>query len=249
LDYYREDIELALDQIEKNRILTISNSVDPHAYERNQEIAKTCDWVLPAFGVHPLWAPKYADHLRYLTSMVNQSPMIGETGLDHHHAKNASHYTDQKKVFEFLLAVAREQQKIITVHTKAAEKEALEILDGYDIHRVIIHWYQGSLDVLHELTARGMYFSIGFEVLFSEHIQIIAQEIPSAQLLTETDNPAAKSRTGTQPMPLLVKKVVAAIARLRGTSAQEIIKTVKNNFARMIRDDLWLSGTYERFFK
>jgi TatD DNase family protein len=124
------------------------------------------------------------------------------------------------------------------------------LLSRYGIQRAIVHWYSGPLDVFHELVARGTYFTIGVEVLYSEHIQSIARELPAEQLLTEADNPGGpKGFIGSLGMPLLVRDVVQALAELKKTTAPAIVQTVHANFARLIRDDPWLSETRARFFK
>lgn len=106
------------------------------------------------------------------------------------------------------------------------------------------------MDIFHELVARGIYFTIGVEVLYSEHIQAIARELPPEQLLTETDNPGGpKWLMSALGMPLLVKDVVQVLAGLRETTAQDIIQTVQTNFVRLIRDDPWLSETWIKFFE
>jgi TatD DNase family protein len=86
---------------------------------------------------------------------------------------------------------------------------------------------------------------VGVEVLYSEHIQTIAQEVPSQQLLTETDNPGGpKGFIGALGMPLLIRDVIKALAELRGTTAEAIIQTVQDNFLALIRGDPWLEETY-----
>jgi len=86
--------------------------------------------------------------------------MIGEVGLDHYFVEDAATYPAQKKVFEYLLGAAGEQDKIVTLHTKGAEGEVLEALDRYGIRRAIVHWYSGPLDILRGLVARGAYFTV-----------------------------------------------------------------------------------------
>jgi TatD DNase family protein len=173
--------------------------------------------------------------------------MLGEIGLDYYFIEDASEYPAQKKVFEFFLAAAREQRKIINLHTKGAEEAALELLDRYDISRAIVHWYSGPLDVFRELVARRAYFTVGVEVLYSEHIQTIAREIPSEQLLTETDNPGGpQGFIGGPGMPLLIKDIIKGIAEARETTMEAIIQTVQANLLRLTRDDPWLADTCTR---
>ena len=232
----------ALAEIAQHQILTISNSMDLLSYKRNLEIGKMCNLVLPTFGVHPWNAPEYGDRLDDLRGAIERSPMLGEIGLDHHFVQDTSAYPAQRKVLEFFLGAAREQEKIVSLHTKGAEREVLDLLDQYDIPRVIVHWYSGPLDIFRELVARGVYLTVGIEVLYSEHVQTIAQEIPSRQLLTETDNPGGPRGFIGQPgMPALVQDVVQGIAEARRTTTESIVQTVQANLWELIRDDQRLS--------
>jgi TatD DNase family protein len=232
----------ALAEITQLRILTISNSMDLPSYKRNVEISAMCSLVLPTFGVHPWNALEYADRLDDLSEAIELSPMIGEIGLDHYFVQDTSTYPAQRKVLEFFLGAAKEQEKIINLHTKGAETEVLGLLRQYDIARVIVHWYSGPLDIFREMVARGVYFTVGIEVLHSKHIQTIAQEIPSRQLLTETDNPGGpKGFIGGPGMPVLVKDVVQGVAKARRTTTEAIIQIIQANMQELIRDDRRLS--------
>ena len=249
LDMYEDDLEAALREIAQHKIFTISNSMDPTSYRRNLEIGQMCELVLPIFGVHPWRAAEYVDSLKSLSWAIEQSPILGEIGLDYYFVKDASQYPAERTVFEFFLRAAREQEKTVNLHTKGAEKEVLHLLDRYEIERAIVHWYSGPLDIFHELVAMGAYFTIGVEVMSSEHIQTIAQQLPMERLLTETDNPGGRDPvTGTVRMPLLVRDVVQALADLRKTTVEAIIEMVQNNFIRLIRGDPWLSDTYAKVF-
>lgn len=235
-------LDSALDEITRHKILTISNSMDLPSYQRNLEISERCDWVLPIFGVHPWCAPDYADRLDELGEAIEQTSMIGEIGLDHHFVRDPSAYPAQRKVLEFFLGAAKEQDKIVTLHTKGAEREVLALLAQVDLSRVIVHWYSGPLDVLRELVARGAYFTVGIEVLYSEQIRTIAREIPLGKLLTETDNPGGPTGFLSGPgMPVLIKEVVRGVAAARGTTQEAIIQAVQANWLALIGDDARLS--------
>lgn len=238
-------LDAALAEIERQRILTISNSMDLPSYRRNLEIGERCELVIPTFGVHPWNAPEYVDRLQDLRSAIEQSPMIGEIGLDHYFVQDASAYPAQRQVFEYFLSAARDQNKIVNVHTKGAEEEVLALLVRYDISRVIVHWYSGPLDIFRELAARGATFTVGIEVLHSAHIQALAREIPPGQLLTETDNPGGPMGFIGQPgMPALVEDVVRGIAEARETTVEAVVRTVQTNLLALIRDDPWLADRY-----
>ncbi|MBN1318472.1 MAG: TatD family hydrolase [Anaerolineales bacterium] len=238
-------LESSLEEITLHKIFTISNSMDVSSYHRNLEIGKLCDLVLPIFGVHPWNAPPVVNRLAELDPFVESSPMIGEIGLDHYYVKDASEFPAQVQVFEYFLAAARDQSKPVNLHTKGAEEQVLELLDRYEIQRAIVHWYSGPLDILADFIKRGVFFTIGVELLYSEHIRNITKMIPPGQLLTETDNPGGpKGFIGEPGMPVLIEQVVQGLAELEQSSIEEITGIVHANLCRIFRDDPKLADTF-----
>jgi TatD DNase family protein len=245
LDRYEDELDEALSQIEEDRIFTVSTSMGLPSYRRNLEIGKRCRLVLPIFGIHPWNASGYADSLGDLEEAVAESPMLGEIGLDYHYVRDSSRYTAQRKVLEFFLAAARDRNKIVNLHTKGAERDVLDLLDRHGIERAIVHWYSGPLDTFRELMARGFYFTVGVEVMHSDHIRAVARQIPADLLLTETDNPGAvKWLVGTEGMPRALKDVIGALAEVRDTTPDEIIGLVQANLTCLIKGDPWVSSTW-----
>ena len=114
---------ISLASCRSSRFFSISVALDADAYAATKELAGGCPLVLFAFGVHPWMAPEHVDRLDRLTALVAETPMIGEVGLDHHFVKDRAAYPAQMRVFEFFLAAAREQEKVVNLHTKCAEHE------------------------------------------------------------------------------------------------------------------------------
>ncbi len=242
LDRYEENLAFALKEIKQHRIFTITNSMDLPSYKRNVKIAAASDLILPVFGIHPWNASEYVGCLEDLDWAVSESSMIGEIGLDHYFVDETSRYDDQREVFEHFLRAASRQSKIVIVHTKGAESEALQLLKKHNTERVIIHWYSGPWHILKAMVDLGFYFTIGVEVLFSQRTQDIAGYLPAELIVTETDNPGGnESLTGNAGTPLLIKDVVGKLAEIRGTSDEVIMTTVQNNLIRLGEDDPWLT--------
>ena len=242
LDKYDAELDSALRQIAAHQILTIAVAMDVPSYERSLKIAKESELILPTFGIHPRRAPEYADRLGELSPFIEQSPAIGEIGLDFHWIEDKSQYPAQRRVLEYFLAAAREQKKIVNLHTKGAEKTILNLLEKYDVRRAIIHWYSGPLDILLAMIQFGACFTVGAEVSYSDSIQAIAKELPNHLLLTETDNPGGlKWLKGVVGMPKDVRKVIDVLAQLRDSSPELIARTVHANFLRLIENDPWLA--------
>jgi len=240
-------LDAALAEIAEHKIFTISNSMDLPSYRRNLEIAEKCDLVLPVFGVHPWYASNYIDRLPELRETIERSPMIGEIGLDHYFIEDRAACRDQAKVFEYFLGAAEDQDKIVILHTKGAERETLRLLNRYQIRRAIVHWYSGPLEILRDLSTRGAYFTVGVEVLYSKHVQAIAKEISPDRLLTETDNPGGpKEFLGKAGMPTLLKDVIRKLAEIKKTTEKAVVGAVQTNLLELMGDDPRLADARKR---
>src|ERR1051325_6711187 len=241
LDKYGDLLGRALEDIREQRIFTVATAMDVPSYQALTRIAEKSELVLPTFGIHPRRAPDYANRLGEIAGLIEQSPAIGEIGLDYHWVEGGSHYPAQRKVLEYFFAAAREQNKFVNLHTKGGEKEIIDLLEHYGVKRPIIHWYSGPLDILGAMIQFGAYFTVGVEVMYSDTIRAIAREIPDQLLLTETDNPGGlKWLKGIVGMPGELSNVVDELARIRGVSAHFIEELVDANFRRFIEDDPWL---------
>ena len=237
LDHYDEPRE-ALLRLERRRILTLANSMDPGSYRRNLSLAKESEFVLPSFGVHPRRAAEHSHDLSRLRAHAEQSPMLGELGLDFHWVRDQDTYPHQVRVFEFLTREAAEHGKIVNLHTKGAERRILDTLRTFEVKKAIIHWYSGPMDVLDEMIAEGYLFTVGVEVLYSEKIRAIARAVPPRQLLSETDNPGGhRWLAGEVAPPDIIADVVAAVARLKGLPAEKMEAVIQANFLRLVDGD------------
>lgn len=237
LDHYTaEQLPAALAEIEEEGILTLANSMDLASYRRNLEIAADSSRVIAGLGVHPMRAAACVDDLGRYRPYLADAPFIGEIGLDYHWVEDVTTYPAQRTVFEFFLTAARELDKLVNLHTKGAEADILDLLDRYQIRRVIIHWYSGPFDLFHQMVERGYAFTIGVAVHHSPLIRQIAAEVPLPQLLTETDNPSGLPwLTGETGYPRHIIPVAEELARLRGLSVADLRRVVYDNMQGLLQ--------------
>jgi TatD DNase family protein len=239
LDLYDESIiDKVLDQIHSRRIYTLSVAMDPSSYSRNLELSEKSRFIVPAFGIHPWNASEYISKLDQLKPLIDRSPILGEIGLDYKFVEDVFKYQAQRYVFEYFLKAAKNQNKIINLHTAGAENEVLVNLGCYGITRAIVHWYSGPLEILAEYVKRGLYITVGAEILKSGHIQDVCRMIPDHLLLTETDNPGGyKWLVGEPGMPPLIETIIDKIAEVRNSDSITINSLVWRNFQTLIKDD------------
>ncbi len=236
LDQYTENLDAVLGEIKQHQIITVSNSVDLDSYTRNCNIAGRSKLVIPVFGVHPINAPKVAGNLEQLDQALEASPFFGEVGLDFSLASDIVQQTDQKAVFEYLLESALTQDKYVIVHSKHTEVDVLNLIEKHGVQKVIMHWFTGSNEVFQKLVARGAFFSVGADIMNSAKSRQMAKEIPTDQLLTETDNPLVSlNLPDVLAMPCLLNDVVKELAQLRDTTEEDIVQTVERNFMAILQ--------------
>ena len=239
LDHFDDaTLDVALDEIAAQRILTVAVAVDPPSYARTLEIAARSPLVLPCFGIHPWRAHRYAHDLDAIEPLIDTSPLLGEIGLDYVWDEDPAHYPAQRAVLAHFLQAAAAQDKIVNLHTKGAEHDVVTLLDRYGVRRAIVHWYSGPRDAFSALIEHGCYFTFGVETLHSPSIQTLAQLAPLDRLLTETDGPAGLHwLTGEVGMPHHILDVLQSLADLRGLSVAGVTSFVMANWQRLIAGD------------
>ena len=140
-----------------------------------------------ALGLHPLLAAESKSEVTLFKRLINQTSYIGEIGLDF--SKEGLATKDEQVVVLRELLSAIRGKKIVSVHSRRAEKELLALLSEYEIKNVIFHWYSGPVDLIPAILAQGYYFSVNEAMCRSRNGQAIVEKIPRNRILTETDAP------------------------------------------------------------
>lgn len=141
-----------------------------------------------ALGFHPQLADNYKDELFLFEKYLGRTSYIGEIGLDF-----SSEYVSTKDIqiscLKNILEKLQGKNKIISVHSRRAERELFSLLLDYNIKNVIFHWYSGPLSLIPDIINEGYYFSINEAMTLSASGQKIINEIPLNRILTESDAP------------------------------------------------------------
>jgi TatD DNase family protein len=236
LDRYGEDLPRALEEIRALSIRTLAVSMDIKSFQETQRIAEAEPLILPAFGVHPWKASRFASDLSVLEAPLEEATIYGEIGLDFHFVRDKTLFDAQRSVFEFFLDAAERTGRLINVHTKGAEAVVIDALKRRTLPAVIVHWYSGPLELVDEFLDLGAYFTVGVEVTRSPLIQSLAATLPLNRLLTETDNPGGWDWMAREVgFPELMEKVEGAVAETRGVPRDELSAQVDSNFQRVLR--------------
>ncbi|HZL48258.1 MAG TPA: TatD family hydrolase [Solirubrobacteraceae bacterium] len=200
--------------------------------------------VYAAVGCHPNEARGFDEadlaELRALAAH-RRCVAIGETGLDFY--RDVAPRADQERAFAAQIALARETEKPLVIHTRAAEDATLDQLareaGGLS---VVIHCFSMP-PRLEECVERGYAISFAGNVTYKNAADLAeaARAVPEDRLLVETDAPyltpqVLRNQKGTgkaRNQPAFVAHTVAFLAELRGVSVEDLGATVERNAARV----------------
>jgi TatD DNase family protein len=203
------------------------------------DISESFTNVKASLGLYPWDAVEIeeaeVDHcLDMIKSKASRIICIGEVGLDHHWGKSESDLEKQDWVFEKVLDLAERVNKPVLVHTRKAEKQALELLRHHDV-KAIIHSFTGSHKLVSDFLDIGCYFSIPSVVVRSNSFAGLVKKVPVDRLLTETDCPYMPPVAGQRSEPINVKQGLKAIADLKGISVKKAEGFLTDNYERLFK--------------
>jgi TatD DNase family protein len=194
-----------------------------------------------ALGLHPLRAASAsALEVGQLARQLRNVEYVGEVGLDFS-AHGRETKTAQLRVFDRLLAEPALQHKVVTVHSRGAERVVIARLRSAKVP-AILHWYTGPLGLVTDALAGGLYFSINPAMLRSEKGRKVIAAVPRDRTLTESDGPFAKAR-GRAAGPADMQWLTSELARLWGTAPDNARQQVHDNLARLYSATVGKSAT------
>lgn len=180
--------EAYISQKEEDGNVVIGMTNLPSHFQIGQPHVRRYKHIRIALGFHPLLAAEKQNELPLFKKLVEQTSYIGEIGLDFSKVGFATK-KEQIQVLEEVLATLHGKKKIISIHSRRAEKELLWLLEDYNIENVIFHWYSGPVGLIPAILERGYYFSVNEAMCSSSNGLAIIRKIPRERLLTETDAP------------------------------------------------------------
>jgi TatD DNase family protein len=194
--------------------------------------------VFAAIGRHPNYATGFdgADlaELRALAAHP-RCVAIGETGLDFY--RDYAPRADQERAFATQIELARELDKPLVIHTRAAEEDTLAQLAALAQGvSVVMHCFSMPAH-LDECLRRGYAISFAGNVTYKSAADLAeaARRVPAEHLLVETDapyltpQPVRKHRN----QPAFVAHTAAFLAELRGVSVEELGAAAQATAARV----------------
>jgi TatD DNase family protein len=218
------------------RILTVG--IDGASCRAALAAAEDFPQVYAAIGRHPNAAKGFDDadlaELRALAAHP-RCLAIGETGLDFY--RETAPPDDQERAFAAQISLARETDKPLVIHSRAAESQTLAQLAGEAQGvSVVMHCFSMP-ERLAQCVERGYAISFAGNVTYKSAADLAeaAAREPDELLLVETDAPylSPQSVRKQRNQPAFVAHTAAFLAQLRGVSADLLGETLTRNAARV----------------
>lgn len=219
---------------ERKRIATVAVTHLPSHFQMAIRHIGKLRFVRPALGFHPLAVAGNEGELPLFRSLLRDAQFIGEIGLDLSR-KGESTRTEQLRIFRAIAAELSNSRKFVTIHSRGAEEDVVDILRQCGLTDCVFHWFSGGSKALKAVMEGGHYLSINTAMATTEKGRSLLSTVPRDRILTETDGPYIKIG-GRLAEPCDVKNVLSGIADVWGTSAENVEAQVTDNFTKVCRE-------------
>lgn len=199
------------------------------------DLDKKFDMVYPCLGVYPddglkMTEEEVDSEIDFIKK--NKPFAIGEVGLDLHNKAN-DNLERQKKIFEKFILLAKELGVPLIVHSRKAEKEVVDFLEGFFYDKIVIHCFCGNMKLVRRIVDNGWSLSIPSSVKHSEHFQNVIGIVPIEQLFCETDSPFLHPDKKFPNESVNVIESYKKIAEIKGIDIGEVEKKIEENFEKL----------------
>lgn len=187
----QNDKSKVIENIAKNGIYTIAMTNLPDLYKK-ETLLYDQKYIRIALGFHPELVHEYPNKIPLMWKYLAEARYIGEVGLDF---TDKSYVNEQIAFFTELIARCKnDTNKIISIHSREAEKEVIDIIGTDFKFTPILHWYSGTIRNLKIACERGYYFSVNLSMTRTRKFAQMLECIPNDKILLETDSPFTSNK-------------------------------------------------------
>ena len=220
------------------RMICIGTNLE--SSRRAVALAEAHEELFAVTGWHPSDAMQAPDDVRPILRELARHPKvvaIGETGLDYHRLPSGNGGTPaddeiyrrkQAQIFQQQLELAAELGLNCVIHQRGETlDDTLALMQPFAGRvRGVFHCFSGGLDALARIRALGSMVSFTGIVTFKngQNVRAAVAALPPGEFMLETDCPflAPVPHRGKRCEPAFVQEIAAAIAQVKGCSADEL---------------------------
>lgn len=201
-------------------------------------LSERVSYFYAAVGYHPHEADSYTEEgMAEILKLLERPKTValGEIGLDYHY--DFSPREKQREVFARQMALAKERDVPVIIHSREATQDTLDILSRYPGVRGVVHCFSGSAETAKTLVKMGYYIGFTGVITFGNARKIVeaCAAVPVDRLLLETDCPymAPVPFRGKRCWSPMIEKTAERVAELHNLEPQALIDRARENTYRL----------------
>lgn len=235
-DTDRETLIASLPEHDIEYVINVGSSLETTS--KSIVLAEQYEFIYAAVGVHPSDVAELNDeNVKELSAAADfkKTVAVGEIGLDYYWDKEPQVQENQRYWFRRQLALAKEKDLPVIIHSRDAAEDTMQILKETPMRENpgVIHCYSYSVEMAREFIKMGYYIGVGGVLTFknAKKLRAVVEEIPLERILLETDCPymAPEPHRGERNSSLFIPHVVEKIAEIRNISTEEVLQTTNAN--------------------
>ena len=205
--------KIVTDANENNVRKIVSCASDPAVYEQVIRSSKY-GGLYVSLGLQPTQLDKVSgfEDLKEKLNGKDRIVALGEVGLDYYWEKDDNMREKQKQIFMNCIDLATELNLPLVIHSRKAEKDCLQILEQKASTPVLLHSFEGNLELINTAKDLGYLISIPTNVVIRSNRRKIAKRAGLERIVLETDSPfcspSNEIKTNTpSTIPIAAKKL------------------------------------------
>ena len=200
LDLYADPMKL-FDEVKRRKTEVLAVTTSPRAFVKTSQYFMGADNVRVALGFHPELVKQRSSEKELFFEQIRSTRFLGEIGIDGSQRAKQS-LPEQIEFFDEVVHTAAVYGgRVLSIHSRGAVKEVLQIIEKYEGECVpILHWFTGSVKDTEKALELGCWFSVNPKMCFTASGKKVIGCIPLDRVLPETDAPFAH-KDGVPYMP------------------------------------------------
>ena len=239
---FDEDREELLSSLSSNGIQYVVNvGASIESCRKTVEMVEKYDYIYGALGIHPCEIANLTEEdyswIREEAARNDKIVAIGEIGLDYYWEKENA--ANQKHHFERQIAMAKELNMPVIIHSREAAKDTYDIMKAMHAEECggVVHCFSYHREEAAKYLDMGYYIGIGGSSTFKNNAkagEVIAYT-PMDRILLETDCPYMSPTPvrGRRNDSRNITFVAETIAVLWDTDAQTVLDITAANARRI----------------
>ena len=226
-----------LNYLKVSRTLAFNVSETLNDSKITVELSNSNDNLLSFVGIHPKYSQSNLEEFDvFFKDNLDFIDGIGEIGLDKTYIERGIDFENQIITFKHMLQLAEKSKLPVSIHSRDATQEVLDILESYNLPCIMLHWFSGNEDQLKKILNSEILVSFGPALVYSKSLQKLAKLSHPESTIVETDGPVPFSACyeGKIAEPSFIPSIVNKLSNLWSIQFDDISKQISNNLKKYI---------------